>query len=60
MGSRIAAHFANARIPTLLLDIVIPGAKVRDQASRNCVEATGGDSHTPLDAMSELPAGGED
>ena len=60
MGSRIAAHFANARIPTLLLDIVIPGAKVRDQASRNCVEATGGDSHTPLDAMSELPGGGED
>ena len=39
MGSRIAAHFANARIPSLLLDIVIPGAKVRDQAARNGVEA---------------------
>jgi 3-hydroxyacyl-CoA dehydrogenase len=39
MGSRIAAHFANARIPSLLLDIVIPGAKVRDQAARNGVDA---------------------
>jgi 3-hydroxyacyl-CoA dehydrogenase len=39
MGSRIAAHFANARIPSLLLDIVAPGAKVRDQAARNGVEA---------------------
>jgi len=26
MGSRIAAHFANAGIPALLLDIVLPGA----------------------------------
>lgn len=39
MGSRIAAHFANARIPSLLLDIVVPGAKVRDQAARNGLEA---------------------
>src|SRR5580658_4844275 len=39
MGSRIAAHFANARIPSLLLDIVVPGAKVRDQAARNGIEA---------------------
>ena len=39
MGSRIAAQFANARIPSLLLDIVIPGAKNRDQAARNGVEA---------------------
>jgi len=39
MGSRIAAHFANARIPSLLLDIVIPGGKTRDQAARNGVEA---------------------
>ena len=39
MGSRIAAHFANARIPSLLLDIVVPDAKVRDQAARNGVEA---------------------
>ena len=39
MGSRIAAHFANARIPSLLLDIVLPDAKVRDQAARNGVDA---------------------
>jgi 3-hydroxyacyl-CoA dehydrogenase len=39
MGSRIAAHFANARIPSLLLDIVLPGAKTRDQAARCGVEA---------------------
>src|SRR6266849_2558102 len=25
MGSRIAAHFANAGIPAMLLDIVLPG-----------------------------------
>ena len=39
MGSRIAAHFANARIPSVLLDIAIPGAKLRDQAARNGVDA---------------------
>ena len=39
MGSRIAAHFANARIPSLLLDIVIPSGKLRDQAARNGVDA---------------------
>jgi 3-hydroxyacyl-CoA dehydrogenase len=39
MGSRIAAHFANARIPSLLLDIVLPNGKTRDQAARNGVEA---------------------
>lgn len=39
MGSRIAAHFANARIPSLLLDIVLPGSKTRDQAARNGVDA---------------------
>src|SRR5580698_7032401 len=39
MGSRIAAHFANARIPSLLLDIAVPGAKTPDQAARNGVEA---------------------
>jgi 3-hydroxyacyl-CoA dehydrogenase len=39
MGSRIAAHFANARIPSLLLDIVLPDGKVRDQAARNGVDA---------------------
>ena len=33
MGARIAAHFANAGVPSLLLDIVPPGAtgKVRNK-----------------------------
>jgi 3-hydroxyacyl-CoA dehydrogenase len=39
MGSRIASHLANAQIPSLLLDIVLPGAKPRDQAARNGIEA---------------------
>jgi len=39
MGARIAAHFANAQIPSLLLDIVLPGEKLRDQAARSGVEA---------------------
>src|SRR5437667_1249576 len=33
MGSRIAAHFANAGIPALLLDIVIPGQPNRNAAA---------------------------
>ncbi|HEV2686906.1 MAG TPA: 3-hydroxyacyl-CoA dehydrogenase family protein, partial [Bryobacteraceae bacterium] len=37
MGSRIAAHFANAGVPALLLDIVIPGAD-RDAAARRGIE----------------------
>ena len=39
MGSRIAAHLANARIPSLLLDITLPNAKRPDQAARNGIEA---------------------
>ncbi|MFI5114265.1 MAG: 3-hydroxyacyl-CoA dehydrogenase/enoyl-CoA hydratase family protein [Terriglobales bacterium] len=31
MGARIAAHFANAGIPSLLLDIVPPGAEGKDR-----------------------------
>src|SRR5260370_23114777 len=31
MGARIAAHFANAGIPSLLLDIVPPGAEAKDR-----------------------------
>ena len=38
MGSRIAAHLANAGIPSFLLDIVSPGA---DSASHNKVAITG-------------------
>jgi 3-hydroxyacyl-CoA dehydrogenase len=39
MGSRIAAHLANAQIPSLLLDVVLENQKTRDQAARNGVEA---------------------
>ena len=35
MGSRIAAHFANAGIPVVLLDIVAPNAPVGDKAARH-------------------------
>jgi 3-hydroxyacyl-CoA dehydrogenase len=38
MGSRIAAHLANAQIPSLLLDVVVPEAP-RDRAARNGVES---------------------
>src|SRR5271170_3205799 len=38
MGARIAAHFANAGVPSLLLDIVPPGA---DAPARNEVAAAG-------------------
>jgi 3-hydroxyacyl-CoA dehydrogenase len=38
MGSRIAAHLANAGIPSFLLDIVPPGA---DAASRNKIAIAG-------------------
>lgn len=33
MGSRIAAHFANAAVPSLLLDIVLPGQPNRNAAA---------------------------
>src|ERR1700690_4492913 len=33
MGARIAAHFANAGIPSLLLDIVIPNQPNRNAAA---------------------------
>src|SRR5436853_3991269 len=36
MGSRIAAHFANAGVPALLLDIVVP-----DQSNRNAAAIKG-------------------
>ena len=38
MGARIAAHFANAGVPSLLLDIVPPDA---DRSSRNKIAAAG-------------------
>ena len=41
MGARIAAHFANAGVPALLLDIVPPDA---DGAARNKIAAAGLDA----------------
>lgn len=38
MGSRIAAHFANAGIPSLLLDLVLPGEPDRTAAARKGIE----------------------
>ncbi len=39
MGSRIAAHFANAGIPSLLLDIVLPHERQRNAAALKGIEA---------------------
>lgn len=39
MGVAIAAHLANAGIPTLLLDIVPPGEKTQDRLTRNRLAA---------------------
>jgi 3-hydroxyacyl-CoA dehydrogenase len=41
MGSRIAAHLANAGIPVLLLDIVPQGEKVRDKLALGAIAALG-------------------
>jgi len=38
MGSRIAAHFANAGVPALLLDIVVPGQPNRNAAALKGIE----------------------
>jgi 3-hydroxyacyl-CoA dehydrogenase len=37
MGSRIAGHMANAGVPVVLLDIVLPGAASGDRAARNAI-----------------------
>ena len=47
MGSRIAAHFANAGIPALLLDVVLP-----NQPKRNAAALAGIDA-----AMKQKPGG---
>jgi 3-hydroxyacyl-CoA dehydrogenase len=39
MGARIAAHFANAGVPALLLDIVLPAERDRNAAARKGVES---------------------
>jgi 3-hydroxyacyl-CoA dehydrogenase len=38
MGARIAAHFANAGVPALLLDIVLPNQADRNAAARSGIE----------------------
>src|SRR5688572_5700430 len=38
MGSRIAAHFANAGVPALLLDVVLPNQPDRSAAARRAIE----------------------
>ena len=38
MGSRIAAHFANAGVHALLLDVVIPGAPNRNAAAQKGID----------------------
>src|SRR6202162_5893594 len=44
MGARIAAHFANAGVPVLLLDIVPPGLTSGAAAERNKIVRTGLDA----------------
>ena len=44
MGARIAAHFANAGVPVLLLDIVPPGLTSGDAAERNKIVRAGLDA----------------
>ncbi|MGA2809077.1 MAG: 3-hydroxyacyl-CoA dehydrogenase family protein [Terracidiphilus sp.] len=39
MGSRIAAHLANAGIPTLLLDMIPPGEGDRNRLAKTAIEA---------------------
>ena len=41
MGSRIAAHLANAGIPTLLLDMIPPGEGDRNRLAKGALEALG-------------------
>src|SRR5438445_12935621 len=45
MGARIAAHFANAGVPCILLDIVTPdAAQSTDKAARRKIVASGLDA----------------
>ena len=39
MGARIAAHFANAGVPAVLLDIVLPNEKDRSAAARKGLDS---------------------
>jgi len=64
MGSRIAAHFANAGIPALLLDIVLPGNANRNAAAlagiENATKQKPGGFFTPDAAKLVTPGNFED
>ena len=64
MGSRIAAHFANAGIPALLLDIVLPGNANRNAAAlagiENATKQKPGAFFTPDAAKLVTPGNFED
>jgi 3-hydroxyacyl-CoA dehydrogenase len=55
MGARIAAHFANAGVPSLLLDIVPTNAPPdRDGPARNKIAAAGLDGAQKIQARGIL------
>jgi 3-hydroxyacyl-CoA dehydrogenase len=64
MGSRIAAHFANAGIPALLLDVVLPGKPNRNAAAiggiENAAKQRPGAFFTPDGARLVTPGNFED
>ena len=64
MGSRIAAHFANAGIPALLLDVVLPGNPNRNAAALGGLETAArqrpGAFYTPDGARLITPGNFED
>lgn len=64
MGSRIAAHFANAGIPALLVDVVVPGSANRNAAALAGLESAAkqrpGGFFTPDGARLITPGNFED
>ena len=54
MGSRIAAHFANAGIPVLLLDIVVPDQPNRSVAAQRGIENAAKQRITPAKTGARL------
>src|SRR6185369_10985429 len=64
MGARIAAHFANAGIPALLLDVVLPNQPKRNAAALMGIDAATkqkpGGFFTPRTASLVTPGNFED
>jgi 3-hydroxyacyl-CoA dehydrogenase len=64
MGSRIAAHFANAGVPAILLDVVLPGQPNRSAAAlkglENALKQRPGGFFTDEKAALILPGNFED